>query len=158
MKKIIVLGGGSDQIDLITDLRSRGYYTILLDYYENPIAKKYAHEHRQVSTLDQEAVLQTAKEMEVDGIITACTDQALLTMAYVSEIMHLPCFLTYDKARNITNKSYMKHVMWDNAIPTSSFKIVSEYSEDIGRDLNYPLIVKPVDCNSSKGVGKVAFL
>ena len=155
MKRIIVLGGGYDQIDLIKDLRSRGYYTILLDYYANPVAKDYAHEHIQVSTLDQEAVLKLAEELDVDGIITACTDQALLTMAYVAGKLNLPCSLTYDKARNITNKSFMKKVMRDNDIPTSRFRIVSEYADTADSDLKYPLMIKPVDCNSSKGVVKV---
>ena len=44
--KILVLAGGSDQIALINELKSRGHITILVDYFENPPAKKYAEKRR----------------------------------------------------------------------------------------------------------------
>ena len=31
---IIVLAGGSDQIALINELKKRGHYTVLVDYFE----------------------------------------------------------------------------------------------------------------------------
>ena len=54
---ILVLAGGADQIALIQELRSRNVQNIvLIDYYENPPAKKYADKHVVASTLDVEAV------------------------------------------------------------------------------------------------------
>ena len=153
MKKVLVLGGGADQIDLILDLKSRGYYTILIDYYENPIAKPYADEHLQVSTLDQDLVLKIAQQKQVENIITACTDQALLTVSYVAEKLNFHTQFTYEQARNVTNKLYMKRIMWDAKIPTSKFVDICNLSEGI-KDLKFPLMVKPADCNGSFGVRK----
>ena len=34
MMKILVLAGGSDQIALINELKNRGHYVILLDYFD----------------------------------------------------------------------------------------------------------------------------
>lgn len=153
MKKIIVLGGGADQIDLIIDLKKRGYYVILLDYYENPIAKPYADRHIQISTLDQDLVLKVAVQEQVENIITACTDQALLTVSYVAEKLNFHTQFTYEHARNVTNKLYMKRIMWEAEIPTSKFVDICNLSEGIG-SLKYPLMVKPADCNGSFGVRK----
>lgn len=153
MKKIIVLGGGADQIDLILDLKQRGYYVILVDYYENPVAKPYADKHIQESTLDKELVLNITKQEGVENIITACTDQALLSVAYVAEELGFPKQFTYEKALQVTNKQYMKRIMWENGIPTSKFKIISNVNEDIS-ELSYPLMIKPADCNGSLGVRK----
>lgn len=154
MKNIIILGGGTDQIDLILGLKKRGYHTILIDYNDNPKAKEYADLHIQESTLDIENVLEITRKYNAERIVTACTDQALLTMAYVSEELSLPCYITYQQALNLTNKKYMKQVMKDNNIPTSDFRIVTSKYDDIS-ELKFPLIVKPADCNSSKGVRKV---
>ena len=38
-------------------------------------------------------------------ICTACTDQALLTVAKVSEELGLPTYISYKTALNVTNKS-----------------------------------------------------
>lgn len=154
MKKILVLGGGADQIDLILDLKSRGYYTILVDYYTNPVAQSYADRHIQASTLDKELVLEIAKQEKVENLITACTDQALLTVAYVAEKLNFKTQFSYEQARNVTNKLYMKQIMWIAEIPTSKFVNIKNLSEGVG-DLQYPLMVKPADCNGSYGVRKV---
>lgn len=153
MKKIIVLAGGADQIGLIENLKKRGYYTILLDYYENPVAKKFADKHIQVSTLDKESVLNIAVEQKVENIITACTDQALLTVAYVAEKLGFITQFTYEEALRVTNKQFMKSIMWDNNIPTSRFRIINSSNEGLG-DLRFPVMIKPANCNGSLGVKK----
>jgi biotin carboxylase len=152
--KAIVLGGTSAHIELIQKLKRRGYYIILIDYYENPIAKQYANEHIQESTLDKERVLQIAKDKKVNLVITTCIDQANITAIYVSEKLgyHVP--YSYETSLNVTNKIFMKRIMEQNSIPTSKYINVKEISECKNNDLKYPLIVKPSDSNGSKGVNK----
>ena len=55
--RAIVLGGTDDHIKLIELLKSKDYFVILVDYYENPPAKNAADKHIQESTLDKEAVV-----------------------------------------------------------------------------------------------------
>lgn len=154
MNKIIVLGGGADQIDLIKDLKARGYYTVLVDYYQEPIAKPFADKHIVESTLDQERVLEITKEEQAVNIITACTDQALLTVAYVAERMNFSTQFSYKQALCLTNKLLMKEMMWEAGIPTSKFVKINNLDEGIP-NLHYPLMVKPADCNGSYGVRRV---
>lgn len=154
--KILVLAGGADQIALVQELKKRGNNTIILiDYFENPPAKRYVDQHIVASTLDCEEVKRIALSEQVDLICTACTDQALLTVAKVSEELSLPCYISYQTALNVTNKSYMKKVMKEYSIPTSQYVILDSFDNDSLQSFNYPLVVKPVDCNSSKGVRKV---
>lgn len=153
--KILVLAGGSDQIALIKELQSRGHNVVLVDYFENPPAKKYANKHIVASTLDVDRVKEIAITEKVELITTACTDQALLTVANVSEQLGLPCYLSYQTGLNVTNKSYMKKVLSENNIPTAKFVILDKVDVDAIKDFSLPLVVKPVDCNSSKGVKRV---
>lgn len=153
--KALVLAGGFPQIALINELKNRGIEVVLADYYAEPVAKKYADVFYQVSTLDVEGITQVAKKEKVDFLITACTDQALLTVAKVSEELGLPCYIDYKTALNVTNKAYMKDVFTKNNIPTAHHVILNVLDESKISHLKYPLIVKPVDCNSSKGVKKV---
>lgn len=153
--KALVLAGGFPQIALIKELKRREITVLLADYYENPVAKPYADEFYQISTLDVEAITELAREQKVDFLITACTDQALLTVARVSETLGLPCYINYETALNVTNKSYMKKVFQENDISTAKHVVMADLDTDAIAELQYPMIVKPVDCNSSKGVKKV---
>lgn len=157
IKKVIILGGGNDQITLIEELKKRlaDMYIILIDYFDDPLAKNFADKHIIQSTLNKEKVLEIALQEDIDLIITACTDQALLTMAYVSEKLNLNCYLTYDQALNLTNKAYMKKKMLESNIPTSKYKIINSLDCLEFKDMSYPLVVKPVDSNSSKGIRKI---
>lgn len=155
MKKAIVLGGTYPHRHLIKRLKDRGYYTILVDYYESPIAKEVADEHIQASTLDKEAVLQIARDKEVDLVITTCVDQANVTACYVAEKLELPHPYSYETALNVTDKEAMKRIMIENEIPTARHYKISSLNEFDPVCLTYPLIVKPADSNSSKGVRKI---
>lgn len=153
--RALVLAGGFPQIDLIKKLKKQNIEVIVADYNEAPVAKEYADKHYQKSTLDVDAIKMIALSENVSFLITVCTDQALLTAAKISEDLGLPCYIDYKTALNVTNKAYMKKVFKDNSIPSANYVIANSYDDLNISDLKYPLIVKPVDCNSSKGVIKV---
>lgn len=156
--KVLVLAGGFDQIELIREIKSRGCDVILADYYESPPAKAYADKHFQVSTLDEEKIYELAREEKVDLITTACTDQALLTMARVSAKLGLSSYISEEIALKMTNKYYMKQCFKAHGIPTADFVLIEDRGEienSICEIKKFPQIVKPCDCNSSKGVTKV---
>lgn len=155
----MILAGGNDQVALIQELRSyfKGdVFIILVDMSSNVKAVPYADKFLQISTMDKDAVLQAAIDEKIDYILTACGDQPLSTMAYVSAKMNLPCYLTENDVLNLTNKLFMKTRMVENGIPTSPFVVINKnWTGSELEHLSYPLVVKPVDSNGSKGVKKV---
>ena len=154
-KVALVLGGIIPHVHLIELLKQRGFYTVLLDYTPNPPAKDYADEHLPVSTLDKEAVLDVARRMNAKLIISTNVDHANVTCSYVSEKMGLIPPYPYETALNVTDKKRMKRIMWDNNIPTSKYIQVASLDEVKNIDLQFPLMVKPADGNSSNGVKRV---
>ena len=52
-----------------------------------------------------------------------------------------------------SRKEYMKDTFSEYGIPTARYTITENSLIDIS--LSYPLVVKPVDCNSSKGVTRI---
>lgn len=151
----IVLGGTVPHCYLIQLLQKRGYYTILVDYTQNPPAKEYADEHIPESTLDKETVLQIARSRNARLVISTNIDQANVTCCYVAEQLGLPHPYSYETALNVTDKKRMKEIMWDNGIPTSRYVVVKGLEELLGVKLTYPLIIKPADSNSANGVKRV---
>jgi carbamoylphosphate synthase large subunit len=150
----IVLGGTTPHITLIEKLKQRGYYTILIDYFDNPPAGAFADKHIKESTLDYEKVLEIARSNNASLVITTCLDQANVTACYVAEKLNLPKPYSFETALYVTNKELMKTKMLESNIPTSKF-IIAENSANLDiQDLKFPLVVKPADSNGSKGVRK----
>ena len=83
MKTAIVLGGTVPHITLINKLKERGFYTILVDFFDNPPAQKYADEHIKESTLDKDVIVKIAQKRKVDLVISTCIDQANSICCYV---------------------------------------------------------------------------
>lgn len=151
----IVLGGTNPHIALIENLKKRGYYTILIDYYKYPPAKYFADEHIQESTLDKELVLSIAQLRNANLVISTCVDQANLTACYIAEKLGLPTPYNFQTALNVTNKIEMKRKMKESNVPTSNFQVFEGPDQLDELNMSYPLIVKPADSTGSKGVKKV---
>lgn len=158
MKKVMILAGGNDQIALMEELRSyfKGNVEIILvDMSDKVRAIPFADRFLQISTMDKEAVLKAAREEKIDYILTACGDQPLSTMAYVATEMGLPTYLSEQDVRDLTNKRFMKDKMVKSGIPTAKHVYIDKNWNGVIPDFEYPLVVKPVDSNGSKGVKKV---
>ena len=153
--KALVVAGGMPQITLIKQLKERGIETVLIDGSNTPVALPYADKFVNVNIFDTEAVKKIAVEEKVDFLITVCADQVLLVVAKVSEELGLPCYIDYETAKLVSDKELMKKIFAENDIPTSKYVVMDSFDIEKTRGLTYPLIVKPVDAYSSKGVKKV---
>ena len=154
----IVLGGTVPHKFLIENLRNRGYTTLPIDYHENPVAVSVADEHIRESTLDQNAVLQIAKKRNASLVISGCVDQANLTACYVAEKLDLPLPYSYETALRVTDKELMKKGMINAGVPTAQHEVISRDQINSFLCDSYPKVVKPCDCNGSKGVRMVETL
>lgn len=153
--KALVLCGGMPQKYLIKILKERNIETVLADMNPKAPAVADADTFYSVSTLDEEGIKDVAVKEQVDFIISVCADQMLLVAAKVSEELGLPCYIDYDTARKVSDKELMKRVFWENGIPTSRYIVLGKLDFSTIAKLQYPLVVKPVDAYSSKGVVRV---
>jgi formate-dependent phosphoribosylglycinamide formyltransferase (GAR transformylase) len=154
MKKpvALVLGGTSPHVLLVNKLHERSYYVVLVDYLPNPPAKHVADEHIQASTLDKDKILAIAKERNASLVISTCIDQANSVCCYVAEQLNLPHPYSYETSLYVTNKGLMKGRMKEFDIPSSSYILTKSVDAVDWSKVSFPCVVKPVDCNSSKGV------
>ncbi len=153
--KALVVAGGMPQIELIRQLKERGIETVLADGSPAPLAKPFADRFHQVNIFDTDALCAIAVEEKADFLITVCADQVLLAVAQASERLGLPWYIDERTARMVSDKELMKKTFAENGIPTSRYEVMAELDTERIADLRYPLIVKPVDAYSSRGVRKV---
>lgn len=153
MKKILFLGGTSAMCDAVVYAGKKGYYTIVLDYFPHSPAKKLADKAYDVSTLDMDGVLQIAREHEIDAVFTGYADVNLLPARIVADEFGLPFYATKHQIDITSDKLLFKQCCREHGIP-----VVPEYHldsslkpEDLA-GISYPVIIKPADSYSSKGV------
>ena len=152
--KALIVAGGLPQIELIRQLKERGIDTVLADGSPKAIAAPYADKFYVIQIFDIEAVKELAVKEQVDFLITVCADQVLLVVAQVAEELGLPCYIDYETAQDVSDKLRMKHIFAENGIPTSRYVQTTGLDDPAIGTLRYPLVVKPVDAYSSRGVRK----
>lgn len=157
-KKILLLGGSSQQVTAIETAKVLGYYTILCDFLPDNPGQYASDKFYLVSTTDKETVLKIAKKEQIDGILAYASDPAAPTAAYVAEMLGLPGN-PYKSVKILCNKDLFRKFLKENGFCTPLAKGYSEITialEDICNNFfRFPVIVKPVDSSGSKGVGKI---
>lgn len=154
MKKALVLCATVPHTLLLEKLRRRGYYTIVADMNPKAPAVPVADEFACISAFDKEAIAAYARENEVELVISSCSEQANSVSCYVGEKLNLPHPYSYETSLDVTNKGRMKKIFKMGDVTTSDFMLFTKIEELEKCHLDYPLVVKPVDAYSSKGVHK----
>lgn len=152
MKKLLILGAGQMQVPIIALAKQLGHYTIVADYDPKAPGFVYADVKSTISTIDKEAVLELAKEEQVEGILTT-SDYPVRVVAYVSEKLGLPA-MSQKVAEVCTDKYQQRLLFKENGINTPFF-LQCDTSSDLNSLKDFPYIVKPVDSSASRGVERV---
>lgn len=156
MKKLMIMGAGTYQVPLIKTAKEMGIYTIAVSIPGKYPGFAFADEVLHINTVDSEAVLEAAKERKIDGICTAGTDVAVMTIGRVNDEMGLSG-ISYESAKLACDKVLMKKCYEDNHVRTARYRKVY-FNEDVLQKiegLEYPLIVKIVDSSGSRGITRV---
>lgn len=156
-KKLMLLGGLRYLLPVIKEAQNLGIHVITVDYLPDNIAHKYSDEYYNVSIIDKETVLNLAKDLEIDGIMSFAVDPGVVTAAYVAEKMGLPFQGPYESVRILQDKALFRKFLTENGfnVPKArGYGNLDEAMNDTGF-FNWPVIVKPVDSAGSKGVSRV---
>lgn len=155
-KKILMLGGLRYLIPVIQAAHELGYYVITCDYLPHNVAHKYADEYHNISITDKNAVLELAKELKINGIMSFAVDPGVLTAAYVCDKLGLPGN-PYTSVQILQNKALFRSFLEKNGFNTPKsrgYNSIEEALSDI-ESFQWPIIVKPVDSAGSKGVSRI---
>jgi|Deesub1362A_J573_1020465.scaffolds.fasta_scaffold01646_5 carbamoyl-phosphate synthase large subunit len=152
-KKILIIASGVWQIPVIKKAKEMGLIVISTDKDPNAPGFAFADFHETVDITDLEGTLEVAKKYKVDAVITEQTDVAVPTAAYVAEKLGLPG-IGYEVALRATNKFLMRETCKKAGIPIPKYKRVNTLKEatDAADEIGYPVVIKPVDNQSSRGV------
>lgn len=81
-KKLMLFGGLRYLLPVFKVAHGEGYFVIMADYQPDNIVHKHSDEYCNVS-IDKEAVLAKARELQIDGIMSLACDHGVVSAAYV---------------------------------------------------------------------------
>lgn len=147
MKKLLIMGANPETVSLIKKAKELGIYTIVTDNNPNAYAKKFADQAENVNAVDVDGLVKLAKKENVDGVAVGVAEALLPAYCEVCARLGMPCYSTKDKFSIMVRKDYFKEQCHKYGVPT-----IREYSIEEKDKIFYPVIVKPVDSCSSKGI------
>lgn len=156
MKKLMIMGAGIYQVPLIKKAKEMGIYTIVVSIPGNYPGFELADKVYYENTVDYEKILELARQEQIDGIVTAGTDVAVITIGKVCDELGLSG-LSFEAAKIASNKIRMKKKYEEYGVRTARFREVS-FEDDMyekTKELNFPLIFKAVDTSGSRGIIRV---
>ena len=95
-KKLLLLGGSSYLRPVIREAHALGIHVITCDYLPDNAAHKLSDQYLNISILDKDAVLEAARELQIDGVMSFACDPGVVTAAYVAEKLGLPSPGSYE--------------------------------------------------------------
>lgn len=151
---IHLLGAGPWQLESIRCAKALGLKVLVTDWYAERPGYALADAHEAVDLLDVEATLACAQRYRVGGIVCDTTDTGVRTAAAVAERLGL-AGIGSRAALACTDKSVLRQRLAAAHRPTlgSARIAVDEDVASATTSLGWPLVVKPVDNQSGRGVG-----
>ena len=153
-KKLLVLAGKPiGSIELVERAKELGLYVIVADYLpatQSP-AKLIADECWDISTAEVNEIARLCKENDVDGVLTAVHEFNINRMLDICELIDKPCYCKRNTWVYCDNKVAFKTLCMSNDIPVAKkYEVIIAEKASL-REIEYPVITKPVDGSGSRG-------
>lgn len=150
--KLLILGASRWHIPWLLKAKSLGFTVFATDWSADAEGREIPHFFAPIDLRDKEATLAYARQHEVNAIFTSA-DIGVQTAAYVAKNMGLPCY-SEELAYCATNKFAMREKAKAIGLGIPKYTLVQTIEEAINAAalIEYPLIIKPVDNFSSKGI------
>lgn len=149
-KKLLILGANPEVISLVEKANELGCYTMVADYNPKALSKRFCSEPVNIDASDVDALEKFAREKKVDGVMLGVAEALSIPYFRLCARLGMPSFANEEIFALLTDKFRFKEACRQYDVP-----VVPEFDVKNGNDLSsviYPVVVKPVDGCSSKGI------
>ena len=151
-KKLLVLGDTSTA-DIIRVAKSLGVHTVVTGIHPDAPTRSLADEAIVIPSDDHDSLAQYIKTHSIDGVMTGASEFQILNMIRLCTKVGMPVYVNENQWNICQNKASFKNLCRQFDVP-----VVPEYQVSLDslptdlKSVNYPVVVKPVDSCSSKGL------
>jgi len=152
MKKILLLGSGELGKEFTISAKRLGCYVVACDRYANAPAMQVADDSRVFDMLDSQILSETIDQIKPDLIVPEV--EAIRTEVLIEKENQGYKIVPTARATNLTmNRDRIRDRAVELGLRTAKFAYAEtqEQLEQAAKEINYPVVVKPVMSSSGKG-------
>lgn len=157
-KRVLMLNAGYCDEGTILALKKMGCYVITTGNRADLAGHKLADEYVYGDYSNKEQMLQIARDKKIDAICPCVSDLAVITAAYVAETLGLKGHDSYKATMILHNKdafkTFAKELGGINTPLAQQFDSEEKALAWAKTNREYPVIVKPVDLDSGRGINR----
>jgi len=157
--RLMILGTNEYQNPLILRAKELGYETHVFGWPHGEIGEKTADVYHPVNILDYGLLWEECQKLNPCGVASVCSELAMHPMNFLLRKLGIPCN-SIETETITTNKYLMRKAMKEGGIESPNFVLVKKNQsiDEIKANIagfKFPLIIKPCDLSSSRGVFKI---
>ncbi len=155
MKKLLVMGSNFGAVGIVKRAKERGIFTIVTDYYDvsRSNAKLYCDECWNISTTETEKLAQKCREEHVDAVTCGVSEFTSEMTFKLCDALGLPKYCSWESWSYARNKRKFKDLCKKNGVPVAQDYLITDPEDTTQTDcVQYPVVVKPIDCGGNSGV------
>jgi biotin carboxylase len=150
-RTVLLCDAAFSAVPILFALKKRGYRVAVCGARPNDPGHGLADLSFVMDYSDKELLLQTVTKEGIDVLVPGCTDVSYLSCAWVARQLGLAGFDTLESSNTIHRKDAFRKFCRSHRFPTPrSASSPSELSM-----LNFPILIKPADSFSGRGIVKV---
>jgi biotin carboxylase len=156
VKTVLFVGAGRHQLRAIEQARMRGLRVAAVDRNADAPGLTSADAAEVVDFSDVDAVVEVARRIGVDGVLTISADRAVPVVAAVAEALELPGIGT-QTAHLLTHKRAMRDALGAAGLPQPPYASLRS-TADVDAALEkvtLPAVLKPVDSGGQRAVFRI---
>lgn len=155
MKKVLIIGAGIGQINIVKLVRSKGCHVTVVSIKGDYPCIPLADEFFECDIYDRDRIVEYAKVNNIDAVISDQNDLMMPTVAYVAEKLSLPGN-TFEQQLSYTDKNKFRCICDKLNIPVPDHIAVNAITLPVEFKSPLPWIIKPTDSQSSIGITKIS--
>lgn len=154
---VIILGASPFIVPLIRAAKKRGFRTLVCSNLPDDPGLREADEPHLVSILDEEAILQIARNNRPDAVLSAASDLGIYAASVLNKSLNLQG-VRPEQVEAVSDKGLFHRLQQGLGLPAPAcVEVESESlpSASFFESVGYPAIVKPFFASGSRGVARV---
>lgn len=156
-KNALLVGSSFSAAPLFFRLKSRPLNIHVCGSLEGDPCHFYSDVSHYIDYSNKESLLDLVKSIDIDYLIPSCNDYSYMASSWVAEHLGFPGFDSYQTAEILHNKHLFRAFTYKHGLPIPKFmefKFIDSQLESLTTNLKFPVLVKPVDSFSGRGVTK----
>lgn len=154
-KKVLLVGSSFSAAPIFFALKKYGYHVSVCGNNRADPCHQYADASYFLDYSQPDVLLELVKSHNFDYIVPSCNDYSYMSSAYVASKLKFPGFDELSVSKTIHTKNTFRKLTAELNIPSPHYKNIYKKENHDYSDLAFPILVKPTDSFSGKGMMKV---